>query len=123
MARSDAWSLTFRHGPKVDREYFDGLDEAVEELERRVEAVRSEGPLDTVKMFREYEPSRRVHARGELSRGGIFRSRTAGVDLMGDGSRVPYKGSVRRRTLDVDENMTPYEAVREALKTATSIER
>lgn len=115
MARRRDWTLTFRHGPKVDRAEFADLDEAVAALRERIEEVRAEGPLKAVKMFRQYEPERRVNARAELSRGGFLRSTTAGVDLMGDGSLVPYAGSVRRRLLDAPEGGTAFDAVRDFL--------
>lgn len=115
MARHRKWTLTVRHGPKVEREEFAELDDAVAGLRERLGAVRAEGPLDAVKMFREYEPGRRVHARAELSRGGFLRSVTAGVDLMGDGSLVAYAGSVRRRLLEAEDGGSPYDAVRDFL--------
>lgn len=118
MAKRGDWNLTLRHGPKVERESFAELDAAVAALSQRLEAVRAEGPLDSVKMFRQYDPNRRVHARAEISRGGLFRSAAAGVDLMGDGSLVAYSGSVRRRPLEPEEGGSPYEAVRAYLSAA-----
>ncbi len=41
-------------------------------------------------------------ARLELSTGRIFRSRDAGLDVMGDGRLVPYAGGIRKRPLDAD---------------------
>lgn len=110
------WTLTMRHGPRVERQRFDRLEDAVAELERQLEAVRNEGPLGSAKMFRRYEPGQRVQARGELSRGGFLRSVAAGVDLMGDGTLVPYRGSVRRRPLETEEGASPYDAVRQSLQ-------
>ena len=107
-----------RHGPRVERLRFDRLDEAVAELESRLKDVRSgEGPLDSAKMFREYTPGQRVQARAEISKGGLLRSVTAGVDLMGDGTFVPFQGSVARRPLEF-EDCSPFEAVRRALESA-----
>src|SRR5919106_5399841 len=94
------YQLTVRHGSRVDRERFDDLDAAVAELRRRVEEVRDEGPLETVKAFREYEPAKRVAARLELSSGGWLRGREAGIDVMGDGTVVPYTGGIRREPLE-----------------------
>ena len=48
----------------------------------------------------------------ELSTGGFLRGRDAGVDVMGDGSLVPYAGGIRKRTLNADQ---PFDAVREEL--------
>lgn len=117
-ARGKAWTLTLRHGPRVERLRFERLDEAVAELEDRLKSIRSsEGPLGSAKMFREYGPERRVQARAEISRGGPLRSVTAGVDLMGDGTFVPYRGSVRRRPLEFADS-SPFEAVRRDLESS-----
>lgn len=116
MGQGKDWTLTLRHGPRVERLRFTQLDEGVAELERQLEAVRVEGRLAPAKMFRQYEPGERVHARGELSRGGFLRSVSAGVDLMGDGSLVAFEGSMRRRPLEVEDAASPYEAVRDALQ-------
>jgi hypothetical protein len=109
------YRLTVRHGSRVDRERFDDLDEAIAELRRRAEEVRGEGPLDTVKAFRDYEPSNRVAARLELSSGGWLRGREAGVDVMGDGTFVPYEGGIRREPLEAGQGRSAFEAVRQAL--------
>ena len=109
-----AWQLTIRHGPKVERERFDELEGAIAELRRRAEEVRGDGPLDSVKAFRDYGPEKRVAARLEISTGGFMRGRDAGVDVMGDGSLVPYSGGIRKRVLDGDGD--PYAAVEGALR-------
>ena len=38
--------LTIRHGSNVSSEQFESLDEAIDELRRRAEEIRSEGPLE-----------------------------------------------------------------------------
>lgn len=119
MARSKAWTLTLRHGPQVERHRFEQLDEALASLEHHLEQIRGEGPLGSAKMFREYEPGQRVQARGEVSRGGILSSVSAGLDLMGDGTLVPFKGSVRRRLLDVEEGVSPIDALRQELQSGS----
>jgi hypothetical protein len=84
-------------------------------MERAVEQVRVAGPLQGVKMLREFEPGKRVAARVELSTGGWFRGREAGVDVMGDGRLVPYAGGMGRRELEVDSDEAAFEAVRREL--------
>ena len=107
--------LTVRKGPHVAREKFEDLEEAVAALERRVKDIRSEGPLQPKKLFREYDPGVQVAGRAELSTGGFLRSgQSAGVDVMGDGSLVAYRGGVRREELDPGQE-GPFEAVRRAL--------
>jgi hypothetical protein len=56
-----------------------------------------------------------VHARLELSTGGLFRGREAGVDVMGNGALVPYVGVVRKRKLVAADGESAFDAVREAL--------
>ena len=84
------------------------------EHERAAEIVR-EGPLETVQGFRDYEPGDRVAARLELSTGGLIGGREAGVDVMGDGTLVPYAGVVQKRRLEARSPDRAFEAVREAL--------
>jgi hypothetical protein len=111
-----SYTLTVRHGPSVRREGFDALDDALAALERHADEVRAEGPLESVQAFREYEAARRVAARLQLSSGGWLRGREAGVDVMGDGTLIPYAGAIRRRQLEPEAGQSPFEAVREALR-------
>ena len=110
-----SWRLTVRHGSKVKREQFGGLDEAIAEMERRVEAIRAEGSLGVVEMFRAYGPETRVAARIEITGPGRLRRPEAGVDVMGDGRLVPYRGAILRRELEPERGESAYEAVRAAL--------
>jgi hypothetical protein len=111
-----AYRLTVRHGPKVERQTFESLDEAIAAMERRAEEIRGEGPLASVKALRDYEPGERVHARLELSTGGVLRGREAGIDVMGDGVLVPYAGVVRKRRLEPEDGETAFEAVHGELR-------
>jgi hypothetical protein len=111
-----SYRLTVRHGPKVERETFETLDDAVEFLERRAEEVRREGPLEETGALRDFEAGQRVHARIELSTGGVFRGREAGLDVMGDGALVPYTGVIRKRRLKPPDGETAFDAVRDALQ-------
>jgi hypothetical protein len=84
-------------------------------MERAVDEVRAEGPLQGVKMLRDFEPGQRVAARIELSTGGWLRGREAGVDVMGDGSVVPYSGGMGRRQLEPGPGESAFETVRRKL--------
>jgi hypothetical protein len=107
--------LTVRHGPRVERASFDGLDEALEALERHAKDIRSQGPLPARKLVRDFEPGDLVAGRVEISTGGLLRGgTTAGVDVMGDGRYVPFAGGVRREPIDHGEG-SPFAAVRRAL--------
>jgi hypothetical protein len=80
------------------------------------EAVIAEGPLPERKMIRTYEPEKQVAARLEISTGGWLGGDTAGVDVMGDGRVVPFRGGVVRRELEPKSGGTAYDAVRKALR-------
>jgi hypothetical protein len=85
-------------------------------MEQHVAEIRSEGPLHEVSAIRTYEPERRVHARLELSTGGFFRGREAGVDVMGDGTLVPYVGVVRKLKLEPARGESAFDAIRRELE-------
>lgn len=85
-------------------------------LEAAADTVRAQGRLETVKMLRDFGPSERVAARLEISIGGTFRGSSAGVDVMGDGSVVAFKGGVGRRSLAPREGESPFDAVRRELR-------
>jgi hypothetical protein len=107
------YRLTVRHGSRVERETFPELGAAVDALRERAEEVRTHGPLDTAKAFREYRPEERVAARLEISTGGWLRGRDAGIDVMGDGALVAYAGGMRRTALEADD---PFAAVERELR-------
>jgi hypothetical protein len=104
-----------RHGSRVTRESFDDLNSAVAAMERAVDEVRASGPLEGVKMLRDFEPGERVAARIEISTGGWLRGREAGVDVMGDGRVVSYAGGMGRRELDAGSDQAAFDAVRREL--------
>jgi hypothetical protein len=111
-----AYRLTVRHGSRVERESFDSLDAAIEAMERRSLQIRGEGPLEEVRTLRNFGPGQRVHARLELSTGGVIGGREVGIDVMGDGAFVPYAGMIRKRRLEARDDETAFRAVRDALK-------
>jgi hypothetical protein len=67
-------------------------------------------------MLREFRPADQVQARLQLSGRGVLRRATAGVDVRGDGSFVPFRGAVRREELDPTDYDTPFDVVRETLE-------
>ena len=85
-------------------------------MREEAEEAVAEGPLPQRKVFRDYEPETQVAARFEISSGGLLGGDTAGVDVMGDGRVVPFRGGIVRRELEPKGNQTPYDAVRKALK-------
>lgn len=103
------WKLTVRHGSDVSRQSFDDLDEALAATRAAADEVIDEGPLRAVSAIRDYEPGQLVNARIEISGKGLLRPPTAGIDIQGDLSVIPYAGGVRRQTL---EGSTIPEAIR-----------
>ena len=116
LIRALAYKLTIRRGAKVKRESFESLDETIEAAERHAQAVRREGRLPAVNALRDFEPGDRVAARLEISTGGLLRGRTAGVDVMGDGSLVAYRGGVTRHQLEPGRGDEPFDLVRRELR-------
>ncbi len=108
--------LTVRAGPRVERTKHETLAGAVEELRRRTDELRAEGGLPGVSMLRDFGPEQLVKARLEISTGSLLRKREAGVDLMGDGSIVPFAGGIVRKPLQ-DAGPEDYEqAIAAALR-------
>jgi hypothetical protein len=111
------WKLTVRSGADVDHASFDDLDEAVAAMRSRALDIRAEGPAGPVRSLRHFEPGDLVNARLQLTGPGRFLRRpTAGVDVRGDGSLVPFAGGVARQELDPSDHDTPFEIVRETLR-------
>ena len=108
--------MTVRHGPSVSRERVENLEQAIEAAREAVEDVRREGGVPKVSGFRDYEPGQRVHARIEISGPGLLRGKEGGIDLMGDGTVVPYAGAIRKRELGADSLDDAFERLREALR-------
>ena len=104
-----------RSGPKVRRERFDRLGEALDAMERHGRELEGQAHPTAVggRLMRRIEPVQRVTARIELS--GPRRLR-AGVDVRGDGSSESYTGRIRRRLVERRPGETPYDALRRELK-------
>jgi hypothetical protein len=84
-------------------------------MQRHVDEIRGEGTLPPVEAFRTYEPSVRVRARLEVTGPGRLRRPTAGVDVKGDGTVVPYRGEIFKQPLEASRGGSEIDAVREAL--------
>ena len=110
-----AWKLTVRNGSEVEHIAFDDLDEAVAAMRERAMEIRAEGPAEGVSALRDFAPADQVLARLQVSGKGLLRRQVAGLDVRGDGTFMPYRGSVRREELDPAAHDTPFDAVRETL--------
>jgi hypothetical protein len=109
------WKVTVRHGSNVGREKFDSVDEAIADARRRVEEIRREGGLPAISVFRTHSPDQRVHARIEISGPGLIRTPEGGIDVMGDGTVIPYKGAIRKERLAAGSLDEALERLRSAL--------
>lgn len=110
------WKLTVRHGSDVSHLSFDDLDEAVAAMRERALAIRAQGPVKSASMLRDYAPADQVQARLQLKGKGLLRKPTAGIDVRGDGTFMPYRGGVGREELDPSSHDTPFDLVRETLE-------
>jgi hypothetical protein len=110
-----SWKVTVRHGSQVKREKFETLAEALDEARERVDSVRREGGLPQISAFRDYAADQRVHARIEISGPGLIRSPEGGLDVMGDGSVVTYRGAIRKQPLGAASLDDAFTRLREAL--------
>jgi hypothetical protein len=107
------WKLTIRHGSQVEHERVDSLDEAVDELRRRIERVAAGPGRKTVRVLsRTFDPVSQVAARAELAGPGGAR---AGIDVRGDGSLEAFVGRWRRTVLRPEPDESVFEALRRAL--------
>jgi hypothetical protein len=111
-----SWKVTVRHGSSVGREKFTSLDDAIGEVRRRVDEVRSEGGLPGISAFREHASDQRVHARIEISGPRLLRGREGGVDVMGDGAVIAYSGAIRKRPIEADSVDEAFDRLAEALR-------
>jgi hypothetical protein len=109
------YSLKTRRGPKVERERFDRLGDALAALERRGGKLQDDADARAIdlKVGRRFEPVQQVFARIELA--GPRRLR-AGVDVRGDGSAEAWTGRVRRKLIEQLPRESPYDALRRSLE-------
>jgi hypothetical protein len=114
-----AWKLTIRSGPRVRRERFDVLDDALDAVEARGRELAASATRESVDVkLKRFEPIQQVVARIELSGPErLIPSVTAGVDVRGDGSIEAYLGRVKRRVVAASKGETAYGALRRALST------
>jgi hypothetical protein len=110
------YKLTVRSGPRVDREKFEDLDAAITALEERAKEIRSQGPLSERSFVRQFDPADQVAGRVELTTSGLLRrGLDAGVDVMGDGRYVAFRGGFGREEIDHGDG-SPFKAVRKVFQ-------
>ncbi len=84
-------------------------------MKRQAEEIRAEGPLAPSSALREFAPADQVHARLQISGRRRLHRPSAGVDVMGDGSLLAFRGTLRREELAPGDAKSPFEAVRDTL--------
>jgi hypothetical protein len=110
-----SWKVTVRHGSSVGRQRFDSLDEAIEEVRRRVGEIQREDRLPPVSMLRDFSPDEQVQARIEITGPGLFRSPEGGIDVMGDGDAIAYTGTIRKEPIEAASLEETFERLQQAL--------
>ncbi len=112
------WRLTVRSGPKVKKQSFPQLDEALDALEKRARELADAVPDRAFDAkIRRFEPVELVSARLELAGPERFvASVRAGVDVRGDGSVEAYRGRVRREVVQPRQGESVYGALRRSLE-------
>ena len=112
------WQLTVRSGPRVKKQSFRVLDEALTALEQRARELADDAPGEAVDAkIRRFEPTERVLARLEVAGPERFvPSVRAGVDVHGDGSVEAYRGRVHRQAIEPLRRETVYAALRRAVE-------
>ena len=106
---AEDFRVVARVGPKVEKERFSSLDDALEALAARVGGV--DRAHDRRVLGRDYEAVRQVAGRFELRGPGL----RGGVDVRGDGSAEAYTGWIRKRIVEREGNETAVQALRRAL--------
>lgn len=107
------YRVTARKGPKVEREHFDDVGQALaavdrhaQELERTAHSRATGG-----RIIRRFEPVQQVVGRVEVRGPNGLRG---GIDVRGDGSSEAYTGRLRRELVEQRDDESPTAALRRA---------
>ena len=133
------WRITVRNGPKVEKLRADGLEEALDLVEREARVLAAGPGRRTVALrSREFTPQQQVAGRVELAGRGV----RAGVDVRGDGAAEAWTGRLRRSVIEQEERAhtgerlfhadaaldeqeereTPYDALRRVVAQSVSVD-
>ncbi len=116
MSRPGGWVLTVRDGPRVSRQRYDTLDEALTELEERAAELAGQASRTEVTFFaRRIDPGAQVAIRLEVAGPWRQGSLRGGVDLRGDGSAEAFTGRVRRSLIEQRRGESATAALRRVL--------
>jgi len=108
-----------RDGPRVEKLRADGLEQALELVEREARALAARPGRRTVDLrARTFTPQQQVAGRVELRGPRV----AAGVDVRGDGETEAWTGRVRRSVVEQEGRETPYDALRRVLAQRISVD-
>jgi len=109
------WKVTERIRGNVNRDSFGSLDDALSEVEARVDerAHAADATAEGGTLMRRIEPVQQVVARLEVSGPGRVR---AGVDVRGDGSSEAWTGRFRRELVQQKAGESATDALRRTLR-------
>lgn len=103
--------LTARVGAQVEKARFATLDEALDDLERRLGAPRRGATVEFLR--RAYSPAEQVAGRFEVrGPGGV----SGGIDVRGDGVAEAYRGRIRKQPVEQAAGESAVDALRRALQ-------
>lgn len=108
------YRITARKGPKVEREHYDDVNQALAAVERHVEQIERTAHARATggRLIRRFEPVQQVVGRVEV-RGPD--GQRGGVDVRGDSSSEAYTGRFRRTLVEQLAGESPTAALRRAL--------
>lgn len=108
------YRVTARKGPKVERERFDDLGQALAAVERHGREIEQTAHARATggRIVRRFEPVQQVVGRVELKGPGGLRG---GVDVRGDRSAEAFTGGMRRALVEQRRGESAYAALRRVL--------
>jgi hypothetical protein len=111
------WRVRVRAGARVTRHRCDGVEEALDLVERAGRELAAGPGRQTVDLrVRAFSPQQQVAGRVELSGPGV----RAGIDVRGDGATEAWTGRLGRRVLAQEAGETAYAALRRAVSGSRS---
>lgn len=118
---AEHWTLTLRRGPKVTKERYGSLDEALDGLQRAVAAAAGERRAAARALVREIEPVAQVAVRAEIAGPQrLLASVRGGVDVRGDGSPEAFVGRLSRQVVQRRADESAVDALRRTLAERTA---
>ena len=113
------WRIVVRNGPKVEKLRAEGLEEALDLVEREGRVLSAGPGRRTVALrSREFTPQQQVAGRVELTGRGV----RAGVDVRGDGAAEAWTGRLRRNVIEQEERESPYDALRRVVAQSVNVD-